>query len=330
MPKTVNNLWDQIIDFENLYQAYKEATQGKRYRRSCIEFSSNLEENLITLQNDLIWDTYVPGAPRCFYVMEPKKRMISAPPFRDRVVHHALVRVIEPIIDSRFIYESHACRKGHGVQMAVARLQRMVRKAKRRGAYWHYKGDIKGYFPSIDLDLLKQHIRRIIACKRTLALADTMLGSGKGLPIGALTSQLFANLYLDKLDHYAKDVLGLSYIRYMDDFIILDNDKQRLKENANKVCRFVSQELNLQMNRKSGIAKTLVHFCGFRVRATHVLPRKATVRRASRRLRKLAKCGDLARIRASIMSFLGYMKHCSTYRTTATILNRTIIRGGKS
>jgi len=323
MPKTINNIWPRVYDFENLHRAYKDASKGKRFRRASLRFKENLEEELITLQNELVWKTYRPGTPRLFYVSDPKKRLISAPPFRDRVVHHALVQIIEEHIDSRFIYDTHACRKGHGVQMAAKRLQSML-----RGGYWYYKGDIKAFFPSISNDILKTKIRRIIADKNVLWLIDTIIDTQQGLPIGALTSQLFANLYLSSLDHLAKDNLGLKYIRYMDDFVVVDTSLPRLRKSVTAIKLHVATELRLTMNRKSGIGRGAVPFCGYRIRSSHILPRISTVKRAKRRLRKLAATCGPARVRESIMSFIGYMKHCATRRTVASTLDRIIIRGG--
>jgi len=131
MPKTYNNLWEQVVIFENLYEAYLEARKGKRYRDEVLLFGSNLEENLINLQNHLLWKSWRPGRFRSFYVYDPKKRLICAPPFQDRVVHHALVRVIDPLFERKFIYDSYACRKGKGTHAAVQRLQSFLRKARR-------------------------------------------------------------------------------------------------------------------------------------------------------------------------------------------------------
>jgi retron-type reverse transcriptase len=131
MPKTYNNLWEQVVIFENLYEAYLEARKGKRYRDEVLLFGSNLEENLINLQNHLLWKSWRPGRFYSFYVHDPKKRLIQAPPFQDRVVHHALVRVIEPFFERKFIYDSYACRKGKGTHAAVQRLQSFLRRARR-------------------------------------------------------------------------------------------------------------------------------------------------------------------------------------------------------
>jgi retron-type reverse transcriptase len=341
MAKTHNHLWPSVYDFANLFLANKLAAKGKRYHHAALEFAANLEENLICLQNELVWGSYHPLPLREFWINDPKRRLISAPAFRDRVVHHAIVAIINPLFERRFIYDSHACRVGHGVQLAVQRIQQFARSARRDWGSCHfYKGDIKGYFPSIHHDVLKKQIRRVIADKEALAVIDRLIDTyrpgSRGLPIGALTSQLFANLYLDALDHHAKDKLGIRYYaRYMDDFVVIGKDAKELRRTAYELERFCRDELALSINPKSGIAhgKSGISFCGFRIWPTHILPRRATVRRAARRLRKLARTHDgsfesLSRARTSIMSFLGYLKHCSARQSTLSVLNRTIFKGG--
>lgn len=212
MPKTYNNLWEKIIDFENIFLAFKEARKGKRYKNEVLEFSNDLESNLISIQNELIWDKWKPGRWREFFVYDPKKRLIQAPPFKDRVVHHALVRIIEPLFERKFIYDSYACRAGKGTHKAMKRCVKFLRIIKRNhGKVYVLKADISKYFPSINRYILKQIIQRTIRCKKTLKLIEKIINidnEPKGIPIGALTSQLFANIYLDRLDHFVKDFLG--------------------------------------------------------------------------------------------------------------------------
>lgn len=156
MPKTTNGLWAKLIEFENLYQAFQEARHGKRYRLEVMRFASNLEENLINLQNHLIWKTWTPGKQREFTVFEPKMRMIQAPPFADRVIHHALVRLVDPLFERKFIPDSFACRVDKGTQRAVFRAQHFLRVAKRNWGDKVYvlKADISKYFASIRHDVL--------------------------------------------------------------------------------------------------------------------------------------------------------------------------------
>lgn len=335
MPITYNVLYPQIYDFKNLYRAYLKARQGKRYRNEILTFTANLEENLIILQNELVWKSYKPSRFREFYVYDPKKRLISAPAFRDRVVHHALCNVIEPIFDKKFIYDSYACRADKGTHAAAIRTQKFMRKLKRlSGDFYVLKADISQYFPSINHDILESIIRRTISCKDTLWFIDTIIDqTEQGLPIGALTSQLFANVYLDKLDHFIKDNIGIKYyLRYMDDFIIMHPDKNFLKELKTEIESFLLHQLALKLNRKTAIYpnKHGIDFCGYRIWTTHILPRKRNIKRARRRFKKLAKLYssgtiNLDKIKSSIMSFIGYMKHCNGYRSLTNILKEIVL-----
>jgi retron-type reverse transcriptase len=241
MPKSFSRLWERIIDFENLYHAFREASTGKRYRWESLTFKNNLEENLITLQNELIWDMYKPESYRQFIVKEPKQRLISAPTFRDRVVHHALCQIIEPIFENKMIYETFACRRGKGTHAAVYYTQKCARTAQRKwGEYYVLKCDIKSFFPSVNHDILMNIIRRYISDKKTMNLLGVIIRSyespyqdGTGIPIGALTSQLSANIVLTPFDHWIKEENHVKfYARYMDDFIILYNDKRYLWEHC--------------------------------------------------------------------------------------------------
>src|SRR5690606_13337537 len=226
--KTVGNLYEQIIVFDNLWQAYLAARKGKRYRRESLRFSENLEENLINIHNHLIWGSWRPGKPREFRVFEPKWRDIQAPPFADRIVHHALVKVVEPLFEKRFIHHSYACRRGKGAQRAVWAVQKMLRRAHaRHRAPYVVKGDVSKYFASINHATLFGILSRTVSCQRTLALWWRITQgygheNGFGVPVGALTSQLVGNIVMDQFDHAIVDEAGVGdYVRYMDDFVIV-------------------------------------------------------------------------------------------------------------
>lgn len=241
--KTYKNLFETLISFDNLLKASKKAQRDKRFRDNVARFNLNLEKNLIELQRELSQQVYHPGEYRSFYIYEPKKRLISAAPYRDRVVHHALCNVIEPIFERSFIFDSYANRKGKGTHRAVHRFQTYLQKYK-----YVLKCDIRKYFPSIDHQILKQKVRRKIADEQTLWLIDTIIDNSnlqeevfdyfpgddlftpserrRGLPIGNLTSQFFANVYLNDFDHFVKEKLRCqAYERYVDDFVLLVNDK---------------------------------------------------------------------------------------------------------
>jgi retron-type reverse transcriptase len=340
MAHTVTGLWYNVIDFENMYHACRAASLGKRYQDEVLQFNHRREEKLIELINRLIWDMYRPLPLREFWIIDPKKRLISAPAFRDRVIHHALVQVIEPIFENRFVQETFACRVGKGTHAAMRHTAWCARVAKRRwGSYYVLKGDIHKFFQSIDQGMLKGIIRRSIRDRKVLNLIDIIIDShdsgeeGKGIPIGALTSQLFANVYLDPLDHYIKEVCQVTYYaRYMDDFVIVHHDKAYLKELLERIKDFLAH-LELSLNPKTGIFRDKhgIDFCGYRVWATHVKPRKSTLKRAKRRLRKMTRIyktnvGILEHAKASLNSFLGYIMHCNGWRTTQSLLEKLVFK----
>lgn len=337
MPKTHNNIWETIISWDNLYAAYLEARKGKRYKNQVLSFSEHLEENLITIQNELIWKEWQPVDFRSFMVREPKPRQINAPVFRDRVVHHALVRVIEPLFDRKFIHRSCACRPHRGTYFAIKETEKMVSNPRNK---YVLKADVSGYFPSVDHDVLKKIMRRTISDRNALWLIDAIIDGGgdgdKGIPIGSLTSQLFANIYLDDLDHFITDEMGYGrYIRYMDDFLLFHDNKEELKKTRDVIEEYLLKKLKLQLNHRTQVKPLSqgVDFCGYRTFRTHVLPRKRNVKRAKNRLKKLAEkvnSGEenIEILKPPLMSFLGYMKHCKGHKTTKSVLD-TIIIGGE-
>ena len=214
--KRYTGIYEQIYDFANLERAYKKARRCKRYRNEVLRYSRNLEENLINLQNHLIWHSYEQGIYRTFYVYEPKKRLISALPFADRVAQHAINNILEPLIDRRFYYHSYACRKEKGMHKASEVLTKWLYDETFDGKpLYAIKADIHHYFQSIDHERLKATIRRIIKDEEALALLDKIIDNvgtdGKGIPVGNLTSQLFANLYLDRMDKYLKETLHVRH-----------------------------------------------------------------------------------------------------------------------
>lgn len=305
--KTYTQLYDQICSFKNLLLAARKARKGKRYQENVSRFHADLEKELVLLQQELLAQTYMPGAYRTFHVYEPKPRMISAAPYRDRVVHHALCNVIAPLFERTFIEDSYANRIGKGTHAAILRYQDFSRK----NAY-ALQCDIRKYFPSIDHNILKAEIRRVIACPKTLWLVERILDASnaqepvvdyfpgddlltpgmrrKGLPIGNLTSQFFANVYLNRFDHFMKETLFCRYyVRYVDDFLVLANDKAQLWEVKQRLAEYLIglrvrlHEHKCQIRR----VEQGVTFLGFRVFPDHRLLRSENVVRASRRLRRL-------------------------------------------
>lgn len=336
-PKTFNGLWLSIVSFENLYKGYQEARKLKRFRSEILRYEKNLEERLIDTQNRLIWHAWSPGKWKSFITYEPKKRVIQAPPFTDRVVHHALVRVIEPLFEKKFIYDSYACRKDKGTHAAHSRVVEFLRSFSAKRCYV-LQTDIRSYFPSIDHDVLMGLLQRTIRDKNTLWLLNKIVRKsgfeGRGIPIGALTSQLFANIYLNELDHFVKDDLGIKrYLRYMDDALFFSSEKASLKDILIEVRDFLRNKLKLELNPKTHIYSAVqgVNFCGYRTWATHTLPRKRNVRRAQRKLRKMAKLYSEGRIsietiKSVLFSWLGYMQHCNGHKTVEKFLQEFKLR----
>ena len=223
--KRHRNLFPQVHDFGHLYRAYRRALRGSGHTREALAFSFHLERELLQLVQELRTGQYQPAPYRYFHIYEPKKRLISVAPFRDRVVHHALVGVLEPIFDRCFIYDSYATRVGKGSHAALQRAQQFVRRYR-----WFYKADIHQYFASIDHDLLLQRVAHKVKDAQVLALTERIIRNGgeagRGLPIGNLTSQFFANVYLDPFDHWVKQELRVKgYLRYMDDFVLFAEEK---------------------------------------------------------------------------------------------------------
>jgi len=265
--KTYKKLFDKICAFRNLYEAYLKARRGKHNREEVARFTYNLERELFDLQKELKEQIYKTGKYRKFIIFEPKKREISALPFRDRVVHHAICAEIEPIFEKTFIFDSYACRKNKGTHAGVARLKEFIKKTGKD--YYVLKCDISKYFPSIDPEILKKILRKKISDERLLRLIDIIIDSSeKGMPIGNLTSQLFANVYLNELDKYIKYELKIKYyLRYMDDFIIIDISKEFLYDLKNKIKIFLSSIELTSNGRKTNIFPVTlgVDFLGYRI-----------------------------------------------------------------
>ena len=333
--KRANNIYEKVYSFENIYLAYIKARKNKRYREDVLEFTDNLEANLITIQNELIWKMYSPGRYREFVVCEPKRRIIQAPSFKDRVVQHALCNVIEPVFDLRFICDSYACRKGKGTHAGVERTIYFLRKlAGSSSRTYCLKADISSYFPSIDHTVLKTLLRKRVSCEATLWLIDTIIDSSscgctRGIPIGALTSQLFANIYLNELDTFVKhDLRAKHYVRYVDDFIILDHSKQRLREYLSEIKGYLEDRLRLALNHKTGIFPVSrgIDFLGYRIWADKLLLRRANIRRSKRRLRKLRVLYEdgavkLEKLRSSVASWQGQCKFSKSYSAMQRVID---------
>lgn len=328
---TYKGLYPRIYDFQILYKAYLRSRRGRRYNHQVLVFTNNLEGELIQLQNDLIWKTYHTGRYILFYVYDPKTRSAAALPFRDRVLQHALCAIIEPLFDRKFIFDSYACRVNKGTHAGVKRVTEFLTRASNK---WEnpycLKADIRKFFASIKQNTLLSIIKRTIACEDTLWLINDILTSWansddldpRGLPLGNLTSQLWANVYLDQLDHYVKEVLQVPfYVRYMDDFIIIDGDKTKLWYLKREIEDFLDEKLGLHFNNKTSIFPVShgVDFLGYRIWKDHKLLRKRSTKRIRRALKRLKRdYGEgkvtAERINSTVQSWLGHANHADSYR----------------
>jgi len=348
MPAKINHLFAQIANFQSLAEAANKAARGKRKKPGAAGFLANLEPEILRLERELLGGTWRPGRYVVIDIHEPKPRRVSAAPFRDRVVHHAVCSVVKPLFERGFIDDSYANRRHKGTHRAVARYE------KYRDLHTHVlRCDIFRYFPAIDHEILKLDLRRRIACKPTLAILDALIdGSNaqepveryfvgddlftpfsrrRGLPIGNLTSQFFANLYLDGFDHYVKEVLRAPYVRYVDDFALFSNDLEQLKEWRLRIEQYLQGRRLLLHPEKTLILSTNqpAEFLGFLLLpgGWRRIP-EAGVRRFRNRLRGLRdrwKSGTIneEEVKQHIQAWVAHARHADSFR-----LRRSIFQGG--
>ena len=349
MPRKAQNLFDGIASFEALHAAALRAAKGKRSKPGVAAFLANLETEILQLERELRNSRYRSGGYRKIEIFDPKHRVVSAAPFRDRVVHHAWCAVGEPLFERGFIHDSYANRIGKGTHRAVARYERF----RNRFGYV-LRADIFRYFPSIDHEILKRDLRRRIGCPRTLELADrivdgsnrqepvnllfpgddllTPLERRRGLPIGNLTSQLFANIYLNCLDHFCKEVLrAKGYLRYVDDFGLFHDDRGQLEEWRARIETFLEGRRLRLHPRKTEIVSTRepAQFLGFVLLpdGRRRLP-EDNVRRFRNRLRGLRdrwRHGTVTKddVERRVRSWIAHAEHADTWR-----LRQSIFHGG--
>ena len=301
-------MFEKIISFENLYRSYRNVRRLKRYYPAQQKYEFNLETNLCKLQQKLKNPSkYNPRPYRRFAVYEPKKRQISAPHFEDRIVHQAIVRVIGPGIVEKFIPQSYACIENRGTHKAVADIKKALGEL-RTGYY--LKADISRYFASVNHEILKKLLRKYISCPKTLCLLDKIIdsyedGSGRGIPIGNLTSQLFANLYLNELDWFVASRNNLGHFRYMDDFVVISRDKNKLIRVRDEIEAFLQSQLQLTLHPRKRLIQRLsfgIDFCGYQIFPNRVVLRKRTIRRFVRGYKKRQK--KLENLRNQLASHL--------------------------
>lgn len=329
--KTVKGLHEKMGTFENANTSFHQAARCKRYTNEVLAFSMVKEEELLRATEEIQNLTYRQGEYKIFKVFEPKERLIMALPFYDRVVQHMICNAIQPVFENGFYYHSYACRSGKGMHAASDTLyQWMYETEVKQGLRMYaFKGDISKYFASIPHDKLKDENRRYIGDKKALMLMDDIidhngiLPDGVGIPVGNLTSQLFANVYLHRLDMFVKHTLHAKYyMRYMDDFLIISDDLEQLKRWEKQIETFLAEVLKLQLNPKTTIvyAKNGVDFVGYRHWNSTKKIRKDAMRRL-KRLMKNFKDGTITEefFDKSLTSRIGSIKHADTYNLVEKI-----------
>ncbi len=313
-----------LFSLKNIYRAYRQCRQHKRNTVNALKFEQNLEENLVALHQELTSGSYRPGRSVAFMVEKPKRREIFAADFRDRVVHHVLVGYLEPRWERRFIHDSYACRTGKGTHAGVDRLQTFTRRVTANGTRpgWYLQLDIRGFFIAINRNILyarlaaKESDPAVLWLTRTLLFYEptencmmrracradferlpvhkTLFKADPdcGLPIGNLTSQFFANVYLDALDQFIKHQLQVRYyLRYCDDFILLSTDRAALERQAFQISQFLADELRLTLNERQRLRPISdgIDFLGYIVRPKYLLVRKRVVGACFERLAQAEK-----------------------------------------
>jgi len=297
--KTYNKVYEKICSLDNLALAYKKARKGKSKKYYVLEFENNLGENLLKLQKELIEQTYQPKLLKSFIIRDPKTRKIHASAFIDRIVHHAIINILEPIFEKVFINDSYASRKNKGTHKAVERFKQFIRKVSQNGRLvkknlnnnmitgYVLKADIKHYFEEVNHNILIKIIKNKIDDEKVIILINKILINfesktlSKGMPLGNLTSQFFANVYLNELDYFVKHELKAKYyIRYVDDFVILHKNKKRLEYFKIKIKEFLKEKLDLELHPEKSQILALrngIKFLGYRIFYHYTLLNKKNV-----------------------------------------------------
>ncbi len=327
----MEDLFVNLCSYDNLKKAFMKARKGKTSKLCVIKFQKELKKNLFDLRNELIFHTYKPKPLEIFIIRDPKTRKISKSYFRDRVVHHALVNIIEPIFDKTFIYDNFANRIGKGALNAIERFDKFKRKVSKNNSRncFVLKADVRHYFETVDHNILLNIIKNKIKDQRVLWLIDLIINNyktkenGKGMPLGNLTSQFLANVYLNELDQFVKHNLKAKYyIRYVDDFVILHYNKKVLEKYKAEIDNFLRKNLELELHPDKSSILTLkggIGFLGFRIFFHHKLIKKKNLNnfdRKFRKLRKLYKEGliDREKIIEKLEGWLSYVSHANTFK----------------
>lgn len=317
--------YEEIISLGNLFAAWQEFLSGKRSKRDVQQFSLNLIDNIIQLYSELANFTYEHGGYYAFNISDPKPRSIHKATVRDRVLHNAIYRQLYPFFEKTFISHSFSCRLGKGIHKSLNEFRKFSRKASKNQTrtVWVLKLDIKRFFASIDHQLLLKILADYISDQKILWLLERVINSfftlpGKGLPLGNLTSQLFCNIYLNRLDQFIKHELKAKYyIRYADDFIILSENKPLLLSQIDKIAEFLGENLQLSLHPDKVIVKALasgVDFLGWVHFPHNRVLRKRTRNRMLKRIQEHAT-------NETLQSYLGLLSHGNTFKLNREILN---------
>ncbi len=351
MARVFTNLYPALTSFNNLHLAYRKAARGKRGQVPVACFELDLEGNLLRLQEDLAQKTYRPGPYYSFYIRDPKHRLVSAAPFRDRVVHHALCNIIEPVFERTFIGDSYANRIGKGTHRALDRAQGFSRRYP-----YVLQCDVRQYFPSVDHAILRGLLARTIADADVLWLIEHLLASGagvleseyqmvyfpgddlfaalrpRGLPVGNLTSQFWANVYLNELDQFVKRLLrSRAYVRYVDDFLLFANTKRQLWEWKKAIVDRLS-DLRLTLHERSSTVYPTsagIPFLGFRIYPTCRRLKRRNGVAFARRLRGLYRAYahgeiDIRDLRQRVQGWVAHARHGDTFGLRRALLRPPI------
>lgn len=316
--KTYKNLYAKLCSKENIALAFKKARKRKTKKPYVIEFKNNLDENLELLRWELLSDTYKPRPLRTFIVREPKTRKIRKSYFRDRIVHHAICNILEPIFEKRFIYDSFANIKGKGTLNAIKRFDKFKQKVSKNNSRTCFvlKADIKHYFDEVNHNTLINILRKKVNDEKLISLISKVLKNHSdmvGMPLGNMTSQFFANVYLNELDQFVKNELKAKYyIRYVDDFLILHDHKDILEGYKESIDIFLKEKLQLELHAtktKILLLKRGILFLGFRNFPYHRLLRKANIITMKKKIAQR----DYGSVCEFLEGWMAYANHADTY-----------------
>lgn len=314
MGRKYKRLFDQIVSKDNFQDAYLKTRKGKRKSLSYLEFKEYAQLNLEELRQEVADGAYVRADFRNFYIFDPKLRLISGLPFRDRIVQHALNNVIEPIYERTFLPYTFACRPNKGTHAGVKYIQSIIRK----GQVTHcLKTDFSKYFPSIQGDVLYKIHDKKINCYKTMGLMESITERNtNGIAIGSLASQLNANLYGSLADQYIHHILKpMAWARYMDDIVILENDLEKLKHIKDSLECFARDAMKMKFSKWSITSLSRgVNFLGYRIWAKHKLLRKQSVTRAKRAIKALKSSQDVEKLNRFLVAWTGHASWADTHR----------------